>query len=330
MFDCITVGSATRDVFLESSAFRVNRNPQFVSGWEMAVPLGSKIEVDRIVFETGGGATNTAMTFARLGLKTAFIGKIGSRDARGREILEKLAAEGVDVSLVSRDSRLATAYSVLLMTSKGERTALVYRGASSRLSVGDIPWLKLRSRWLYITSLSGNVSLMRRLLDVCTRRSIKVAWNPGATELAWGMGKLVPLLRQVTVLFLNREEASALTRIPYTKDTKIFESLCLHLPGLVVVTEGSKGASVCDNQRKYLSIPHPVKILNTTGAGDAFGSGFVAGLLLRRGDVRFALQLGTANAESVIQGFGAKEGLLRRIPPRRKLCRVRVIRFPNP
>lgn len=330
MLDVITIGAATRDVFLRSRAFRIIRDRHFTAGQAMAIPLGSKIPVDEIIFETGGGGTNTAVAFARLGLKVAFVGKVGAFDARGREILDRLQREGVDVSLVAHDRRLSTAYSVLLLTTRGERTALVYRGASADLRPVDLSVNKLRARWFYLTSLSGQLGLVRRLLRLAQARRTKVAWNPGAAELAWGLKRLAPLLKHVAVLFLNREEASDLTGLPYQHDHRIFAQLCFHLPGLVVITEGKKGALVCDNQRKYVSLPHPVPVRNTTGAGDAFGSGFVAGLILRRGDVRFALQLGTANAESVIQATGAKRGLLRRVPPLAKRNRIRVITFPNP
>ncbi len=330
MFDVIAVGSATRDVFLQSRAFRVGPDKRFVSGQGMAVPLGSKIEVDRVAFETGGGGTNVAVAFARLGLRSAFIGKLGFSDARGQEILKRLNQEGVSTRYIARDRRHSTAYSVLLMTPTGERTALVYRGASGNFSVRDLPAHPPTARWMYITNLSGNLPLIRRLLRVAKQRQIRIAWNPGAAELALGLPTLRPLLRQVSVLVLNHEEASALTKIPYEHDRRIFESLCIHLPGVVVITEGRQGASVCDNRQKFFSVPKSVTVRNTTGAGDAFGSGFVAGLILRKNDLRFALQLGTANAESVIQSFGAKEGLLRRIPPASRLCRVRVVSFPNP
>lgn len=329
MYDVITVGSATRDVFLVSPHFRVVASRQYVTGRAITVPYGSKVHVDRVMFETGGGATNTAVTFARLGFKTAFIGKIGQRDARGAEILEKLREEGIDTTLVSRDRRWPTGYSVMLMTPAGERTALVYRGASSHLTPGDVPSARMRARWLYITSLAGNLPLLKRLLRIARQRKIKVAFNPGESELNWGLKKLIPILRQLSAVFLNREEASLLTGLPYAKDRAMFESLCFHLPGIVVITEGKKGASVCDNARKYISVPKNVKVRNTTGAGDAFCSGFIAALLRRPNDLSFALQLATANAESVIQSFGAKAGILRRIPPRSSLCTVRVLEFPN-
>lgn len=327
MYDVVTIGAATRDVFLRSEAFRAVPDRRSPTGQALSIPLGSKLPVEEIAFETGGGATNTAVAFARLGLRTAFIGKLGATDARSEEILRLLAVEGVATRLAVRDSTHATAYSVLLVTPRGERTALVYRGASAALRARDIPD-RLTTRWIYLTSLSGNLGLVRRVLDIAERRRIQVAWNPGAGELAAGR-RLHRLLRRVQVLLLNREEAAQLTGRPYRDDSGMFGDLCFHLPGIVVITEGRRGAVICDNARRFKTVPHDVPVRNTTGAGDAFGAGFVAGRILRPSDVRFALQLATAEAESVVQSYGAKAGLLRRVPPVKRRCRVVVTRFPN-
>ncbi len=329
-YDVISIGSATRDVFLTSSGIRVLKTKAFMTGRSISLPLGEKVEVQDIVFDTGGGGTNAAVAFARQGFRTAFLGKIGAGDSRGEQILKVLRGEHVDTSLVCEDRRAMTAFSVLLMTPKAERSVLVYRGASAHLTQRDIPAGRLRSRWLYLSTLGGNYPLLRRLLAIAAAQRMKVAMNPGHGELQWGLSKFAPLLRQLSVLILNQEEASLLTGLPYQNETRMFKSLCFHLPGIVVITAGKRGAMVCDNAKKYLVLPHPVKIRNRTGAGDAFGSGFVAGLLRRPRDIPFALQLGAANAEAVIQPFGAKHGLLRRVPPPRQRCRVHVVAFPNP
>lgn len=327
MYDVVTIGAATRDVFLRSPAFRAIPDRRSPTGQVLSIPLGSKLPVEEIAFETGGGATNTAVAFARLGLKTAFIGKLGATDARSGEILRLLAEEGVTTRLAVRDPKHATAYSVLLVTPRGERTALVYRGASAELKASDIPD-GLAARWIYLTSLSGNLSLVRRVLNIAARRRIRVAWNPGSGELAAGR-RLYPLLRRVQVLLLNREEAAQITGRSYRDANGMFGDLCFHLPGIVVITEGRQGAMLCDNTRRFKTVPHDVPVRNTTGAGDAFGAGFVAGRLLRPNDLRFALQSATAEAESVVQSYGAKAGLLRRLPSVKQRCRVLVTRFPN-
>src|SRR3990167_5859435 len=102
MFDIITFGSATRDVFLLSCSFRGIADKTCMTGKVIRLELGTKIEVEKIIFETGGGGTNSAVTFARQGLRTAFAGKVG-RDIRGEAILAQMKQEQVDTRFVVKD-----------------------------------------------------------------------------------------------------------------------------------------------------------------------------------------------------------------------------------
>jgi ribokinase len=325
-YDIITFGNATRDVFLESSAFRLTdsdrkRNvlPEF--------PLGSKIEIDGILFDTGGGGTNSAVSFSRFGYRTAYVGRIGEFDVRGKEILRLLNEEGVSTRLVSRDPTIRTAYSVILLAPSGERVVLVYRGASAHIREQHIPWSRIQSRWFYITSLGGNIRVLKRLVETAQRQHTKIAFNPGAAELALGRARLAPILKKVDVLLLNVTEANELAGVQASKSEKGFRDLCFSLPGIVVITNGSHGAIVCDNERRYRTVPRSVKVIDTTGAGDAFGSGFVAAYW-KKGDMKYALQVATMNAESVVGSIGAKTGLLRKLPLRPPI-RLRSESFPN-
>jgi sugar/nucleoside kinase (ribokinase family) len=123
-------------------------------------------------------------------------------------------------------------------------------------------------------------------------------------------------------LILNKEEACSVTGCPIADNKKILEKICYKLPGIVVVTDGPRGAMVCDNKQHYFVGTHGVKPLDTLGAGDAFGSGFLAGFIKFKGDIQKSLQLATANSESVIQHLGAKKGILKKMP--RKLKSVQI------
>lgn len=313
IFDVITIGSATRDVFLRSKSIKVVRDESFSTGEAECFALGSKIEVDDITFETGGGATNTAVGFARQKLNTAFIGKIGATDARGREILQALKNERVDTSLVVKDKKKNTGYSVILLTERGERTVLVYRGASANFHPADLPWSKIRSRWLYVSSLGGELSTLRRIWAHATRYNIKIAWNPGAGELRWGLEKLRPLLKQADIVSVNQEEATELVGLTRGQDETAWRRLRPFVGGLTVVTQGTEGSLAGNRQQAWHCGTHRIKVQSTTGAGDAFGCGFVGAYIRTKGNIPKSLQFATANSESVIQHVGAKQGLLRRV-----------------
>lgn len=328
-YDIITFGSATRDVYLRSKKFRGVFDKRAKTRKVIRLALGAKYDVPEILFETGGGATNTAVGFARLGFKTAVVTRIGAHDERGRILLNTLKREHVDTRFVQHDLSRGTAYSVLLHSPKGERTILIYRGASAKFHEKEMPWSSLKkAHWFYITALGGNLALMKKLIRFAKRNDIPVAVNPGAAELARGFSALRPVLAGATVVFLNREEASRLLKIPFEKLTAMFRQLADALPGIVVITDGRRGAHVADNQFQYRIGTHDVPVLDTTGAGDSFGMGFIAGYLRSKGDIAYGLQVGIASAESNIQQIGAKIGLLSRFP-RREPRAVKKSPFPN-
>src|SRR3990167_10820002 len=119
MFDIVSMGSATRDVFLNAVDFKTIDVAQFSTGKGLCFSLGSKIEIKKIVFTSGGGGTNAAVTFARQGLSVACVGVIG-KDLNGQEVLNELLKEGVEIKHFQKHDDNSTAYSVILVDSSGE------------------------------------------------------------------------------------------------------------------------------------------------------------------------------------------------------------------
>lgn len=310
-FDVITIGAATRDVFLRSKAIKIMRDASFSTGEAECFALGSKLEVDEIVFETGGGGTNAAVSFARQGLRTGFAGKVGATDARGQEILKALKQERVDISIATLDRKKVTGYSVLLLTSRGERTVLVYRGASADFQPPDFHWTKMKTKWFYVSSLAGKLPILKSIWHHAARTGAKIAWDPGAGELALGREKLLPLLRQTAILHVNQEEAARLMGMGYEQDEASFDLIRQLVGGVTIVTGGTEGALAGTPSASWRSETHPIQVVDTTGAGDAFTSGFTAMYIRSAGNIPKSLQFATANAESVIKYIGAKKGLLR-------------------
>lgn len=310
MFDVVTIGTATRDVYLKSGGFKVIKNKKFLTGLGQCLDLGFKNEVSDIFFTTGGGATNAAVTFARQGLKTAIATMVGD-DPGGQAAIAELEKEKVSADFIKKMKNFVTAYSVLLLMPAGERSILVYRGAAEHLELKDIPFDKIKTKWIYLAPLGGNLAkLFEPILTFAAKNKIKVAVNPSAAQIKMGIKKLGPLLKKVDIFILNREEASLLTGFPYAKEKEIFKKLDEHVPGLAVMTEGPKGVWVSDGKNLWKAGIYPEKkITDRTGAGDAFGSGFTVGYILTR-DVEYAIKLGSANATSKVEHLGAKGGLL--------------------
>ncbi len=320
MFDIITIGAATRDVFLVSKEFQIINSPRFVGGQGECVALGSKIDVDEIFFSTGGGATNAAVTFAKLGFSTAVISRIG-KDDPATAIARELTDYKVSTDLLQVSPKEPTAYSTLLTAPNGERAVLVYRGASSSFTQKDIPWKKLQSKWLYITSLAGNLEVLQKISTQAKKQGIKIALNPGRGELKRAV-EMRELLSSLSVLIVNLEEAQMLTESEEKDGAKLAKLLAY--PELtVVVTNGTRGAHAHAGGQTWFARTSGVKSTSRTGAGDAFGSGLVASLA-KGLNLDDALRVGTLNAVSVIQKFGAKAGILGRWPSKKQLATISV------
>lgn len=314
MLDVVTIGTATRDVFITGEGFAVMRDRTFLEklGFRTeeaeCFALGAKMEILRPIMTLGGGALNTAYAFSRFGFRVGACFKVG-KDEFGEGIIREVKADKI-TPFVSFDAQEGTGYSMILLNPNGERTVLAYRGASSMITKKNIPFAKLRAKWVYI--VSGHLSLPLLLLTVETarRQGSRVALAPSSFHIGMGMRKLQPVFRNVSAVLMNREEAARLTGEPYEKEKQIFRVFDGVVDGIAVMTEGPKGSLVSDGRYLYRAgVFQEKKLVDRTGAGDAFGAGFVSGLM-EKSDVAYALRLATANATSVVEAIGAQAGIL--------------------
>jgi len=310
MYDIISIGSSTRDVFFGADQLKKFKMGEFPTGEAICFGYGSKIEMKKIVLASGGGGTNAAVTFARQGLKTANIGVVGA-DINGQEILRELASEGINVDYFLKHDDDYTAYSVILVHADGERTILSYKGEGQHFDVTKIPFQKLKSKWAFIDSLGGHFDVLEGISKWGSDNNIKLATNPGGKELAHGLEKLRPILKNFSIVIMNQEEAAGLTGIDYKKEADMFKFMDEVIDGVFVMTKGPDGVVVSDGKKVYSAGVPDSPVVERTGAGDAFSSGFVVEYI-QSGDIAKAIQLGTANASSVVAQYGAKAGILKK------------------
>ncbi|MEK9157576.1 MAG: carbohydrate kinase family protein, partial [Patescibacteria group bacterium] len=249
-YDIIAIGSAARDVFLNSPEFKTIKDAQSPNGQDMTLPLGAKVEVKKVVFATGGSGTNDAVTFARQGLKTACISIVGN-DINASAVIEELTTEGIDTSLFQKHNDDATAYSVILVQDGGERTILSYKGEGQHFESREVNFDGVESSWLMIGSLGGHLDLFEKAVSWATANGVKIATNPGTKELDLGLEKLKPLLKQCTVVSMNQEEAGGLLGIDFKNEAEIFKGMDEIIDGVFVMTNGHEGVAVSDGKNVY-------------------------------------------------------------------------------
>lgn len=336
MFHVISIGGATQDVFVRSDQAEVIRisDRQQEKAW-LGFDYGAKIAVDALRFTVGGGATNTAVSFAKLGLQAACMVKVAS-DSAGDSVIENLKQSGVDSAYVVRSDSGQTGYSVILTSYEGERSILAYRGVNTQLRFEELQSEALQqTQWLYVSSLSGEAdALLEPLFDFALQQGLRIAFNPGATQLRSAPERLQGLFAAVDLLFVNKEEAAQLTglalqkplpehlrspgedigtapaRPPYMYDLSAhLEALKAHIRGSVVITDGSRGTQAYDGEAFYAMPVYPTEVSDVLGAGDAFGSACTAAHILGH-DLSTGLRWGSANASGVVTDPGAHYGLM--------------------
>lgn len=294
--DVITIGTATRDAFLSVPKEKICFEP------------GVKKDVSSMVFAVGGGAANAAVTFARQGLAVGAIFRVGD-DESGDAVVRELGREGVDC-WVSRDHDTATGFSAIMLHEGGERTVFAYRGAAEDMPEAAVPVGKLKAKWLYIVPSRIDFEVIAKIVAHAHKKGIAIAMNPSGYYLENRGARLKPLLPKLAMLMVNRGEAAALTGMPPEDASGIFRRLDGLMGGIAIMTDGPKGAWVSDGRHMYRAGIFPnKKVVDRTGAGDAFGSGFVVGMIAK-GDIPYALRLASANAAANVERIGAHQGML--------------------
>ena len=333
-YDVITIGSAVRDIFLflDNKDGLIFDNPKKDLAREkfLGLEFGAKIEAKSSAICSGGGALNSGAAFSGFGLKTGALISLGSDNSA--DVIEAIMRkEKISRKFVVRRKDAPTGFSVLLVSGKQkkDRVILVERGASDQVNFSLNKSGILDSKWYYLTALSG-AEWKKELLDIsfaAKKRKIKLAWNPGSIQIKSGISSLSRALSWCQVLILNRDEALELSHDKKNDIKNMLKALLASGPEKIIISDGINGVYYGDSKKFiHLSANESIKAKEPTGAGDALGSGFVAGLILGK-DIESSLRIGMANSESVVQKIGATAGILRKsdiedIPASKHILRV--------
>lgn len=321
-YDVITIGGATEDItFYTKEGILIDNKDDILRQKLFAFEYGAKLRIEKSYSTFGGGAANAAVGLARLGFKVATIVAVGE-DTRGKSIIQNFKAKKVDTGLIHKIKNVETGFSFLMVGPASEHVVFSNRAANTKLLINekDIKNLE-KSKWVYLTSLSGNWRSV--LKNVFKTKNVKIAWNPGHIQLYAGVKAIGKYLKQTEVLTVNKDEAIELVSSDAKHRGKSHEFLndmknLLTIikawgPKIVIITNGKFGADAYDGETFYhIDILKERRRLDTTGVGDAFGSTFVAGMELFKGDIKKAMQACVKNTASVISMQGAQNGLLTR------------------
>lgn len=317
-YKVICVGSTSKDVFFPTDEGIIIETPEdILSKEKIAFELGGKIRVENRFEAVGGVAANVAHGLTRLGHRVGCYSKIG-KDETGDWILDEFRSESVPTDLLSIDATAKTDLSaIIVMMQNGERTIFHNRDANEKL---EIKTEKLKNtEWIFVSALNGdwenNLSI---LTDFKEKKGLSLALNPGQHNIKSNVSAVLKAVAVSDVLMLNKDEATELViqikkDIPREKlDDEFFLLEALHLFGakIISMTDGKRGAWSFDGTAYWFCPIHTKSsVVDSTGCGDAFASGFF-GAILEGHSIEKALCYGTANSGSVIGEYGAISGLL--------------------
>ncbi len=318
----MSIGGATYDLFVRIQQDALCKESDKTM---FALPLGEKVHVDAVIETCGGGASNTSVGLARLGCAAFFEGVIGS-DLWGERLLKNMQKEGVDAQYALIVEHEVSSFSIILSASKGERVILYTPGANAHLHKSNFDREVMRRMdWVYLNHIQESAhDIQEDIVSILAQNHPRLTWNPGGRQISAGMEadlnrRLLPF---TDLLLLNREEALAFTHCD-SLDGAI-HTLLKSGARRICVTDGRKGVTATDGEKLYqCPCDDSVEVVDTTGAGDAFGTGVTWALLK---DLPFptALKAGTLNAASVVGAFGAQQGLLTETTMQKRLLSTQL------
>lgn len=313
--DCLVIGGATQDVMFYTDESVILNNPKDITRQKLiGFEYGAKLSAQAAYFTLGGGAQNVSVGMSKLGLKVGILTAIGGGGI-GDEIRQNLKDYKIDQSLVKFYPKDRSSFSFIVNTGKfNEHVIFTYRGANFLIKIAPADLNKVKTGWYYITSLQGDNwrANLRTIFKHSRKQKVKVAWNPGGTQLGAGYKYLRKYIKQTEVFNINKDEAIELV-LSYGKQVTNIQRLLLTIKSwgseMVVITDGASGAYVFDGKKIYYRKAFKIKGIDTTGAGDSFGSTFVWGIIKLK-SISKALRAGIINSNNVITAIGAQNGLL--------------------
>lgn len=302
MFDIISIGNISIDIFFQSSSFTYKDN-------RFQLAVGGKYFVENVRETVGGGGANVAIGAAKHGLRVAVYGKIGNNPFKSI-LLKKLKDSQVHTDHCQIVDNFMNISSILL-TPKGERTVIHYTTPYSKLFISSEEKRKLiNTKLLYIGNSPSNSWKERvELIAYAKKNKVIVGVNLGIDDCRRPEAELKELLQGVDILIVNGHEFAEFAKVQY-KDIQFSENIVewyvSYLKSkLVIVTEGKKGSYAYQNTTIFHQKAENIEdVVDTTGAGDAYTAGFLSSFL-KNDQLATSMKAGSVYAGHILKKIGA-------------------------
>lgn len=302
MYDLISIGDITVDFFFKGSSLTERDNRFFLA-------IGGKYEADFFHESLGGGGANVAVGAAHLGLSSAVMGTIGENPFK-QMIVANLVKNTVSCNLLKVEREFYNISSIFL-NEKGERTVVHYRTPDAHL-VAIIETMRTigQTRMVYMGNLPGTPHHERvLLLEHFKKAGAYIILNLGIKDCREGCTAFQKLFASADILIINTHEYAELIKADY-ESLDFRKNQANHIgfgDKVLVLTDGEKGSwGYMNNQIFYQKAIAPKKIIDTTGAGDGYTSGFIASYIHDH-NLPKALKNGALYSSKILAKIGAQE-----------------------
>lgn len=302
--DVICIGAALVDIVA-----KIERHP--IEDDEVFVP--------NLQILSGGAAANTAFACALLGLKVAFIGKLGYDDEFGNKIINEFKDTSLDTTLIKYSKKYGTGLAYVAIDKNGERRIYAYSGAANTLSPNEIASKEIVQTKLIFLSNLKNLEPLKKAAKIAKDNMIPIILNPGMLIIEQGFENIKELLGNTDILIISKREFLYLFQLDDDKlinyvikeKAKILFKIGIKV---IIITMGKEGAIVINSEKSESIKPIKVaKVIDTTGAGDAFSAGFIYGFIrtlsFKFEDLKYNVKIGNFVAGKCIQKLGARNGI---------------------
>lgn len=311
-YDLITIGDIKLDTFVVLDEANISCELKMPE-CKLCLDYGAKIDVKVVDSQIAGSAPNVAVGLARMKKKTSVLSVMGEDTTRPLAI-EHLKREGVNTSLIEVLKNEKSTYSVVL-NYKGEKTILTGHIKHQYHLPARFP----KPTWLYIGEMGeGYEKVYKQVIDYAKKDGVLIAMNPGSIQIEEHKKSLYDVFPHLDVLFVNREEAQILTGEQSLELHKLAGALSKHGPKHVIITDGKNGAYEYGGRELRFCPIFPGKLVEATGAGDSFASGYL-GALMHGESCSEGLRWGAVNSSSVVGHVGPTKGLLSATEIRKRL-----------
>jgi fructokinase len=303
------IGNAIVDVICKVDDSFINKNNLTKSTMKLFFDekefknLLTNLKIEKTI--SGGSVANSIVGLSQLGDKVGFIGKV-SDDNFGRKYEEGLAKENVEYFYSKKKEELPTGTCLIFVTPDSERTMCTFLGTAGKINENDVSSEAIkRSEIIFLEGYLWDEGGPKKAFDKAINNANKVAMS--LSDL-FCVDRHKPhflnlVKNKLDITFANEQEITSLI------DAKNFNEVIdfsKQLNKLVVVTRGEKGAVAINGEEIFESdVKKNLEIVDLTGAGDLFASGFLHGIINKM-SIKECLIKGTELSSKIIQKIGAR------------------------